>query len=248
MSTARRGATALAGALAGVVIVLLFVTLAARAGPSGIIHGTGHDSVFHAKTASASPLPGPVGGGRGRGERPVPTPWWVRVLLLTLAGIACSWVVMAAFSVFGLLSRFSLHRRRRAPPTVEPEDVDWLEDPRAAAEVIRRGADLREQLLRTGTPRNAIVACWSRLEEQAAEVGLAPRAWETPSEFNVRVLTALAGDQDAVHRLEGLYVEARFSLHEITEAHRERAIEALRRIHGSLIAPDVRGLEAVTEP
>jgi hypothetical protein len=154
MSSARRGATALAG-----VLVLLFVTLAARAGPG----------------------------------------------------------------------------RHRPPPGVEEPDADWLEDPVAAAEQIRRGADLREQLLRTGPPRNAIVACWSRFEEQAAEVGLAPRAWETPSEFTVRVLGGLARDQDAVGRLEQLYVEARFSRHEITEEHREHAIEALRRVHGSLL-------------
>jgi Domain of unknown function (DUF4129) len=237
MSTARRGATALAATLGGVVIVLLFVTLAARAGPSGIIHGTGYDGVFRAQpppTPSANPKPFPVGHGHP-GPAP-PMPWWARAILIGLAAIACSLVVMAALSAFGLLSRITLNRRFRAPPEVDVVDVDWLEDPVAAAEQIRRGSDLREQLLRTGPPRNAIVACWSRFEEQAADVGLAPRVWETPSEFTVRVLSVLARDQDAVQRLEGLYVEARFSRHEITEEHRERAIDAVRRVHGSLLS------------
>jgi hypothetical protein len=234
MSTARRGATVVAGTLAGVVVVLLFVTLAARAGPSGIIHGTGHDGVYHAPSQPPQqPAPTQVGG-KGRPERPGAQPWWVHLILLALATIACVLVLLAAFSAFGLLSRI----RRRPRHGVSPDEelqVDWLEDPVAAADSMRRGAHLREQLLRTGPPGNAIIACWSRFEEQADEVGLAPRAWETPSEFTVRVLSALARDQDAVQRLERLYVEARFSRHEITEDHRERAIEALRRVHASLV-------------
>jgi hypothetical protein len=231
-----------AGTLAGVVIVLLVVTFAARAGPSGIIHGTGHDGVYHARSQSP-PTPPPSVGGHSAPHGQAPTPLWVRVILLALAGIACTWVLLAAVTAFDLLSGISLPRFGRAPPPpAEPEDVDWLEDPVAAAEMIRRSADLREQLLRTGPPRNAIVACWSRFEEQAGEVGLAPWAWETPSEFTVRALTALSRDHDAVDRLERLYVEARFSRHEITEAHRERAIEALRRVHGSLLT------SAVTQP
>ena len=235
MSSARRGAAAVAGTLAGVVVVLLFVALAARAGPSGIIHGTGHDAVFHAPSPLLSAST-PVGGGvRAKPGVPAPTPWWVRAILIGLGVIACSLVLLAAFSAFGMLSRISLPKRRRPPEEAAEPDVDWLEDPVAAAEVIRRGSDLREQLLRTGPPRNAIVACWSRFEEQATEVGLAPRVWETPSEFTVRVLSALARDQEAVSRLERLYVEARFSRHEISEEHRERAIEAVRRLHASLL-------------
>jgi hypothetical protein len=212
--------------------VLLFVTLAARAGPSGIIHGTGHDGVFHAPAQSPPPPP-TAAGGHGRPQGPAPTPWWVYVILLALATIACALVLMAAFWAFGLLSRIT--RRGSASVADEQVEVDWLEDPVAVAERIRRGADLREQLLRTGPPGNAIIACWRRFEEQAAEVGLAPRVWETPSEFTVRVLSVLVRDQDAVQRLERLYVEARFSRHEISEDHRERAIEALRRVHASLL-------------
>jgi hypothetical protein len=234
MGTGRRSATAAAGALAGVVIVLFFVILAARAGPSGIIHGAGHDGVFHAPSPTASAAPQHQGGHLRPGP-PASTPWWVRVILLGLAAIACALVLLSALSAFGLLRQISLPGRRRAAVEADEVEVDWLEDPVAAAEVIRRGSDLREQLLRAGSPRNAIVACWRRFEEQATEVGLEPRVWETPSEFTLRVLSALARDRDAVHRLEGLYVEARFSRHEIAEEHRERAIEAVRRIHGSLL-------------
>ncbi|WP_151083048.1 DUF4129 domain-containing protein [Nocardioides cynanchi] len=234
MTSARRGAVAVAATLAGVVVVLLFVALAARAGPSGIIHGTGHDGVFHAPSppATAPPL---HHGGHVHAGPPAHSPWWARALLIGLAAIACGFVLLGAVSAFGLLKLISLPGRRRATEQALEVEVDWLEDPVAAAEEIRRGSDLREQLLRTGPPRNAIVACWSRFEEQAAQVGLAPREWETPSEFTVRVLGALARDQDAVDRLERLYVEARFSRHEITEEHRERAIEAVRRVHASLL-------------
>jgi len=234
MSSARRGAAAVAATLVGVVVVLLFVALAARAGPSGIIRGQGHDGVFHAPVPTTPELPSHQGG-HVRPAPPAHSPLWVRALLIGLATIACGFVVLAAVSAFGLLKMISLPGLRRPVEVADEVDVDWLDDPVAAAEQIRRGSDLREQLLRTGPPRNAIVACWSRFEEQAAEVGLAPRAWEAPSEFTVRVLGALAHDQDAVSALERLYVEARFSRHEITEGHRERAIEAVRRVHASLL-------------
>jgi hypothetical protein len=239
MSSARRGATAVAGVLAGVVVVLLFVILAARAGQSGIIRGTGHDGVFHAvsPSASVSSTVRPIG--HDRPGPPPHTPWWAHAILIGLAALACSLVLLAAFSALGLLRQISLPGRRRAPEDEAVVGIDWLEDPEAAAEQIRKGSDLREQLLRTGSPRNAIVACWSRFEEQATEVGLAPRVWETPSEFTVRVLRDLARDHDAVDRLERLYVEARFSRHEITEEHRDRAIEAVRRVHRSLLTATV---------
>lgn len=74
------------------------------------------------------------------------------------------------------------------------------------------------------------------VEDQATEVGPAPGSG-SPAEFTVRVLRVLrdlARDHDSVERLERLYVGARFSRHEITEEHRECAIEALRRVHRSL--------------
>ena len=109
-----------------------------------------------------------------------------------------------------------------------------LDDPEPLAEEIRQDADDQFALLLGGSPRNAIVACWDRFEEQAERVNAARKPWETSSEFTLRLLDAVSADEAAVARLEALYHEARFSAHEIDESRREAAVEALQAIHLSL--------------
>jgi hypothetical protein len=86
--------------------------------------------------------------------------------------------------------------------------------------------ELQETLLR-GSPRNAIVMCWIRLEQAIAAAGLAPRSSETSLEFTTRVLAAMTVDDASIQRLGALYREARFSRHELGEPHRRLAIEAM---------------------
>ena len=79
--------------------------------------------------------------------------------------------------------------------------------------------------------------CWHRLEELAAEAGLGRKAWETPGEFALRLLTTVEADEDASYRLTLLYREARFSHHELDESARDEALEALVTIHLGLAEP-----------
>src|SRR5262249_6377541 len=119
-------------------------------------------------------------------------------------------------------------------PKAKNVDFDVLDDPEPLAEEIRSDAALQLELLLGGTPRNAIVACWDRFEEQAERVHVARKTWENSAEFTMRLLDAVAADSAAVARLERLYHEARFSDHEIDESRRESAVEALEAIHASL--------------
>ena len=98
-----------------------------------------------------------------------------------------------------------------------------------------------DQFMGGGHPRNAIVACWDRFEEQAERVRAARQPWETSSEFTLRLLDLVSADAAAVTRLEALYREARFSTHEIDESRRDSAIEALHAIHLSLGVKAVPG-------
>jgi Domain of unknown function (DUF4129) len=91
-----------------------------------------------------------------------------------------------------------------------------------------------------GSPRNAIVATWIRLEEALVAAGFEPRAAETPTEFVRRTLTTFALDEHAIGRLADLYREARFSTHELTEAHRDDAVDCLRRLHRQLARSGAR--------
>ncbi len=102
------------------------------------------------------------------------------------------------------------------------------------AEAIAADASGQRAALLEGTPRNAIVACWHRFEQQARSIGLAREPWETSSEFTLRLLDLVAAEPEAVAELAALYREARFSDHELSEATRQRASAALDRIHGSL--------------
>lgn len=101
-------------------------------------------------------------------------------------------------------------------------------------EVLLEGAGARLEELRTGTPTDAIVACWVRLEEEVAAAGLKEDQSRTSSEVVERVLGKYAVDADAMAELAALYREARFSEHELTEAHRARARDALTTVHVDL--------------
>ena len=164
-------------------------------------------------------------------------PWlpWVPPLDLLL-------VLPAAF-VFGValivLARLRLVRRRRQlsrrigvrrtlvpgaePPLDEEVDTDL-------PEALDEGA----RTIGEGTPRNAIVAAWVRLERAVESERFPHRPEETPSELVERASAAYQLDGTAIRRLAALYREARFSAHPVTEDHRVEAADCLRRLLASL--------------
>jgi hypothetical protein len=215
-------------------VMLVMVMFAARSGPERIFTGPLHDPSVKPITPSLSipPRPGP---NRLRGNGEIHgTPFLdavgtaIKVLLL----LCLLWLLYLAGRA---LVRYLADRTPRTKPT-RPGYVDFdvLDDPEPLVEEMRQDADEQFELLLGGHPRNAIVACWDRFEEQAERVHASRKPWETSSEFTLRLLEAVSADADSVSRLESLYREARFSEHEITEDHRAAAIEALRAIHASL--------------
>jgi hypothetical protein len=156
-----------------------------------------------------------------------------------LAGVALVLVVLlGALLVWSLVSTWvnwrpdGLRRRQVEPiitplPLVEPPVVVLDEDAQLAA-------------LLHGSPRNAIVACWLRMEEDVARAGLPKHPAETSTEYTTRVLSSSSLDP-AVDELAALYREARFSRHELAQEHRDRPLSALQRIHASLLASTPAG-------
>jgi len=134
----------------------------------------------------------------------------------------------------GLWERVRELRRRPPPPSEVAFDV--IETPRQVAEAMARDAGAQRALLLGGTPRNGIVACWHRFEEQAGEAGVVREDWETSAEFTLRVLDLVDADSAPVARLGRLYREARFSDHPIDEEARAAALAALDDIHARLFA------------
>jgi hypothetical protein len=160
-------------------------------------------------------------------------PFWLRVLVFALELLLlCAVVALLAFAV--LVVARALRRRARSQEEREEVGFTTLGEPARLAAAIAEDVVEQDRLLLDGEPRNAIVATWLRFEVQGAGAGVPRRSWETSSEYAIRILDVVAADSGAVNRLAGLYREARFSPHPITEEHRAAAVDALAAIRRSL--------------
>jgi hypothetical protein len=226
---------AVAFTMLAVGVLLLMVMFAARSGPERIFAGPLHDPDIGPAHPTFSPhhLPNFPQQRHRQGLFHhsaffTAVGWVVRIAIL----VCLLW--LAYQGAKRLAAWLQDLRRRKSPPPPEPVDFDVLDDPEALVEEMRKDADEQFELLLGGEPRNAIVACWDRFEEQAERVKAARHDWETSSEFTLRLLDAVSADDVAVTRLEALYREARFSEHEIDEGRRQAAVEALHAIHASI--------------
>lgn len=144
-------------------------------------------------------------------------------------------VVLIAAAVALLVSLWNRRPRLQWRKARPPEDFDVLDD---LARLVAADAAAQRTLLAIGSPRNAIVACWLRLETLTAEAGFERDPADTSEEFTSRILNQFAIDSSSVDRLAGLYREARFSSHHMGEAERAAAIETLDALHGGLRRSD----------
>lgn len=234
MRQGRGGATATAAVVGVVGLVLLLVGWAATSGPTRVLHG---GRAAQTREPRVTPTSSPAAGGPpGGGERFVPQDHpWLTVLFVLVEGAAVLLLAVLLYRLLRVLVTRVPAFRRRGPRPAEPE-FEVLDEPAELARAITRGAATqRGELLGAGTPRNAIVACWHRFEEQAAGVGVVRHPWETSSEFTLRILDELDADTAAVSRLAALYREARFSEHELGEQARADAVAALDSVHQGLL-------------
>jgi hypothetical protein len=165
--------------------------------------------------------------------------WGTTAIVATEIALLIVLVYLLVLLVRWARSEATEERRRRRRRSVEFEVLPV--SPEQAAEEMVRDASQQLALLREGSPRNAIVACWHRFEVQAEAAGIGREPWETPAEFTLRVLDLVSADERAVAELSVLYREARFSDHDLDEAARETAVRALERIHRGLGARFARG-------
>lgn len=236
MTPARAGTSAVVAVLGAAGLLLVLVTWAASIGPDRVVSG-GHverirpDEPSFATASDSAVDPIEEARNQERGE----PPGWLDAMAFVLELLT---VAVVGFLAVRLLRR--LHqlwkgrtRRRRSPP--EEVEFEVLGSAARVAEVIELdAADQRWELAEEGEPRDAIVACWHRFEQQAVRGGVERRPWQTTAEFVLGVLDLVSADRGAVARLADLYRESRFSDHPMTDAHRRAALEALDTIHHSL--------------
>lgn len=225
------------------VLLLVLVTWAAAIGPDDLVRGDGPATTPRDSVVSDSPSPTESPFALGDDSRdmlpdPPPESSLVGVVVFTLG-------VLALLAGGVLLLRWLHARLRRwladrdpAEPDPGAVDIEPL-TPARAAEALAQASEVARERLGSGTPRNAIVECWSRFEQDAARAGLERHQWETSAELVLRFFDVVDADADAVQRLAVLYREARFSDHEVGEAERRAAAGALATIAASLrrVAP-----------
>ncbi len=216
------------------VFVTLLVTWAASIGPGTVVDGEGFGALGTATPTPTTQTPTETGSPTEgvppeRGDPPLV------LQVLAVAMVALGALALAALMGLALWQIWRLRpKRRERRENVEFEVLPGSESADAVSAAMSDDAAHQLELLREGTPRNGIVACWARFEEQAARAGVRPQPWETSSEFALRILDLVRADTSAVAALAELFREARFSEHEVTEAERSAAIERLAQIHASL--------------
>jgi hypothetical protein len=242
MSARRAGTTAVAGVLLSALLVVVLVTWASSIGPSEVLRGDGPSPVGTPTETAQSPDDSGASLEQQRSEEVHQTPAWMKVaaFLVDVAVVVLLVVLMLRYLVVPLARRARTRRelrRRRRTGSTDGEEFVVLEPAQRVAEALLDDAADQRRMLESGAPRNAVVECWHRFETAAAAAGFERRDWETSSEYTMRVLDLVDAHQPAVSLLGDLYREARFSEHDLTEADRAAALEALDTIHRTIGVP-----------
>ncbi len=94
--------------------------------------------------------------------------------------------------------------------------------------------DTLDDLRAEKDPRRAIIAAYARMERLFETYGVPRAPSEAPMEYLGRALHELRASGTALGRLTGLFQWAKFSSHEVDEAMREDAIDALTLVRDEL--------------
>ena len=140
-------------------------------------------------------------------------------------------ILLIAGGIALLINLWNQRPRLRWRGNRPPDDFDVLDE---LATLVAADAAAQRSVLASGSPRNAIVACWLRLEAVTEGAGFERDPADTSEEFTSRVLSQFAVDPSAVNQLAALYRKARFSSHDMGESERSVAVDALDAVHRSL--------------
>lgn len=222
--------------VASVVTVagLAMLLFASRSGQTRDI--AAHSTPYHPvapvfKQPTAAQSTPPKGGPTGLPHTST-APSWLGDLALAV-GIAAAILLVAAitFYVVRAVRALDPNPDRTGPP---PSDLEFA--PPGVADALADAVDEVLARIERGQPRDAIVACWMRWEDVAAEAGVARRPAETAADFTERVLSTYQVSNPTLVRLADLYREARFSAHRMDDTARGEARSALEQVRAELLA------------
>lgn len=157
-------------------------------------------------------------------------------LLLVLAVVVALLLVLAGVLVARRLRHLTRETDEHDPDTLGPDATvadrpEGTVDLPALQDAITRALALLDQ---HPQPRDAVVAAWVAVEEEAARQGTDRDPAQTPTEFATTLLDRTPAPRDAVGRLRDLYHLARFTRRPVTPEQAHAARQALTEIARSL--------------
>lgn len=223
---------AVAGGLA-TVAGLALILLATRSGETRDI--APHDSPYHLHPRSQPPMPTqPANQPTGlpsQTQSSGSVPGWVHILLLVIGiGIGALLLTVVTVYVVRLVRQLDLHR----PDKVEKDLADYELAPEDVTRALTEAVDETLLTIERGETRDAIIACWLRLEDVVAAAGVQRRPAETAADLTERVLATHRVGGATLSRLADLYREARYSTHHLDETARTEARRSLEQVRDEL--------------
>src|SRR5262249_50549582 len=85
-----------------------------------------------------------------------------------------------------------------------------------------------------GDPRQAVIACWVRLERAAEDAGVPRKSGDTSTDLVIRLLSGRSVNSAVLNDFAAVYRHARYSPHPVDDAMRDQAREALRLLRDQL--------------
>ena len=166
---------------------------------------------------------------------------WVDVAVqAVVVVVAAALLAYGVWKVVSLLARLVRLRFGSSTGRVVPDEYDRGEESDADAQTVLRRRVVDELSLLSADldaepdPREAVIACYVRMERALADAGTPRGAAESPMELLGRVLGEYDVPEGDVRRLTALFTEARFSGHPVGDEMRAAAQRSLRAIADAL--------------
>jgi hypothetical protein len=151
----------------------------------------------------------------------------------TIALMAQVIIILAAAALLAVSARAVARNWKRLQRDPSPmfADTEMVKRPDQLVDAIDEGIEA----MAAGPIDDVVVECWVRLEDAAADAGVARLPSETPSELAERVLADLDAPATAIAALLERYRTARYSHHRLDEADRVVALRALQEIRDAIV-------------
>ncbi|MGW0505257.1 DUF4129 domain-containing protein [Micromonospora sp. NPDC003241] len=225
--------TAVIGLLAVVTLAAAHSSIGASRIPPAV-----QDAPFVLEYPTGDPRPSiPVEPRDAAEQTRAEIPPWIGTLALVLLGLVL--LVVIGYLAWTVIRGMARRVTRRLP--ARPARRSAAGTAREVVAAVDAGlVDLDD---RDTDPRTAVIACWVRLEEAAAGVGVPRLAGDTPTDLVTRLLRGDSANgvpaivsADVLAELAQVYREARYATRPVEERTRDQARAALRRLRGELTA------------